>query len=235
MPEVFNDAFARISQASTLEIFAVVAGLLQVLGYIFYIRMSVKNDKKPNPATWIMFAYGTGILAYLEFDLEINPFFLALPIFCAVLSIVVVIYIFWKFEFKKMVWKPDSWMAYAAVAIDISLTIAYVHMKFESESAISGHEKHILTLWFLALSNASTIVSFMPMVKDVIVDHEAEHPLPWFVWGSAYTTLAVVTIFENGFQSEFLVYPAMNLVLHFSIGILASRQWFRSPKPLTHL
>ena len=213
----------------SLAALAIVAGLLQALGYYVYIKKSLKHELEPNPSTWFMFAYGTLTLTVLEWDREANWLLLTLPITCAVLSVFVA-FLCWKRGNLK--W-PKHWIDQSAFATDVLLTIAYVSVwVLTSKDYLSHEHKSLLVLAFLFLTNASTVVSFMPLVKGALDEPRAEHPFPWFIWACAYATLGYVTYGQEGLVSEFMIYPVLNTILHGSVSIIATRRWFcRSASP----
>lgn len=210
---------------------AIVSGLLQALGYAVYIWKSLKHEIEPNPTTWFMFAYGTATLTLLEWDRDASWELLVLPVTCAVLSIFVA-FLCWKRG--KLVW-PSHWMDWSAFGTDVLLTLGYVGIFVAtSQDLVTPELKGALVLAFLLVTNLSTIVSFIPLVRGAYEDPSCEHPLPWLIWASAYATLAYLTFRESGLASEFMIYPASNAVLHGSVGILAIRRWFRHLAPSTH-
>ena len=214
----------------SLGVLAIIAGLLQALGYFIYVKKSLKHEVEPNPTTWLMFAYGTSILTVLEFDLEASWMILVLPIICSVLSVFVALLCLKRGTLR---W-PEKKVDRSAFMIDLALTCAYLSVWYlTSESYLSEEQKGVLVVLFLVLTNASTVVSFAPLIKGAIDDPHLEHPLPWLVWACAYGTLGYVTFYESGLVSEFMIYPALNTLLHASVGIVAIRRWFRPRAPLS--
>lgn len=214
----------------SLAIFAIIAGLLQALGYYIYVQKSLRKEVEPNPTTWFMFAYGTVILTVLEFDLNADWTLLLLPVVCAVSAMFVALLCLKRGTLR---W-PLHWMDRSAFLIDLFLTLAYVGVWYAaSQDMVSEGERTLLVIVFLVLTNLSTIVEFTPLMKGTLEDPRSEHPLPWFVWTGAYATLGYVTFYESGWTSEFMLYPAINTVLHGFVCILATRRWFvrknRSP------
>lgn len=223
---------------STLFTVALFSGLFQALGYLVYIQKSLRKEVakpgqsqekvraeiEPNPTTWLMFAYGTATLAVLEWDHNADWTILILPVTCAVLSLRVA-YICWSQG--KLKW-PDNWMDVAAFMIDVSLTIAYIAVWVASQKAyISDAQRNELVLLFLVLSNSSTTVSFIPLIRGTLKDPRTEHPLPWFIWTCAYLCLGFVTASQYGYASMFMIYPVMNCILHATMSLCASRRFFR--------
>lgn len=201
-----------------LLVLACASGLLQALGYLVYIRKSLSKEIEPNPTTWLMFAYGTALLTVLEWDRDAQWPLLVLPAVCALLSIRVT-FLCWRNG--KLKW-PESWVDRFAFLTDLLLTVAYVSVWYaSSHQVISEQEREALVIAFLLCSNASTVISFIPLMREARKNPEHEHPLPWTIWSSAYGTLAVATILEEGWQTELLIYPATNMLLHGFVAILA--------------
>lgn len=195
-------------------ILGLLAGLLQVCGYIAYIRKSLSNEIQPNPSTWFMFSYGTASLTVLEWDRAAPVELLILPITCAVLSVVVAWYCWQKGTLR---W-PSCWIDRVAFICDLVLTAAYVLARIGSTShMISEQERVMLVIGFLVCSNLSTLVSFIPLMRNA---GEEESSLPWGIWSVAYATLAVTTIITTGY-TELLIYPISNAIWHGLVAVLA--------------
>lgn len=214
----------------SLAMLAIIAGLLQALGYYIYIRKSLRNEVEPNPTTWFMFAYGTVILTVLEFDLNANWTLLLLPVVCAVSAVFVALLCLKRGTLR---W-PKHAIDKSAFVVDVGLTLAYIGVWYAaSQNLVSEGERTLLILTFLVLTNLSTIVEFTPLMKGTLEDPRSEHPFPWFIWTAAYATLGYVTYYESGWTSEFMLYPAINTALHAIVCVLATRRWMirrhRSP------
>ena len=199
---------------------AVAAGLVQALGYLVYFSKSLRHEIEPNPSTWFMFAYGTAMLTILEWDRSAPFELLLLPIVCATLSIGIALICMKR---GKLRW-PKHWIDRFAFLIDLSLTIAYIWVWFSAgNETITEIQREQFVLLFLVLSNASTAVSFVPLLRETAKDPKQEHPLPWLIWTFAYGTLGYATHATYGLWSEFMIYPASNVLLHGLVCILALR------------
>jgi hypothetical protein len=212
--------------------FAILAGLLQALGYLVYMLKSVNGDIVPNPLTWIMFAYGTGILCILEFNREASLALLILPVTCAGLSLLVAGFCIQTGMQRStsknplIEWVQDvlsDRVGLVALATDVTLTIGYVIVWGASKQGIvSDGVRSTATLLFLILTNASTFVSFVPLVLETVQEPEKEHWLPWVTWCLAYITLGAATIMQDGLEKpELLLYPTSCAFLHGAIGLLS--------------
>ncbi len=205
-----------------IYIAALFSGLLQALGYLVYIQKSLRHEVEPNPTTWFMFAYGTATLTVLEWDHQADWLVLILPVTCAILSLRVAAICLSQ---GKLKW-PTSWLDRTAFLMDVSLTLAYITVWLANQKAfITESEHQALVLLFLILSNSSTLVSFIPIIRGTIKSPRNEHPLPWFIWMCAYSTLGYVTVSKYGLVSVFTIYPAMNAVLHGLVGLFALRRF----------
>lgn len=202
-----------------LTTLAVVSGLLQALGYTVYVWKSLRKEVDPNPTTWLMFAYGTAALTILEWDRQAHWQVLILPIVCAVLSVGVAALCAFR---GKLRW-PDDNVSKAAFLTDVVLTVGYITVKVSASTAVlTQEEQAALVLLFLILSNMSTIISFVPLLKDAWEDPSREHPLPWTIWTIAYATLGLVT-YLNGESPELLIYPVSCAMMHGLVALFALR------------
>lgn len=209
---------------TTVYTLALLSGLFQALGYLIYIRKSLRKEVTPNPSTWLMFAYGTATLTLLEWDRSANWMILILPVTCALLSIRVATICFSQGKLSV----PKEWGDRIAFVMDVLLTVAYISVWVASQQeVVTEEQRQELVLWFLVLTNVSTLVSFIPLLGGVLRDPSTEHPWPWIVWATAYSMLGYVTFSQYGLCSVFMLYPASNIVLHGSVGLLALRRFGR--------
>lgn len=209
-------------------ILAILSGLLQIWGYIIYIK---DENIDPNPVTWFMFAYGTAILAVLEWDMSATWPELVLPVVCAVFSIYVS-YKCWrkarainpKKWWPEDWWPDDVWERYSFIS-DIFITVAYIiAWALASFALLASDYKELAVLAFLLLSNLSTIPAFYPLLHETHLHPHKENWLPWFVWTLAYVALALVTLLTHGtFWHILMLYPASNIVMHALVA------WFARP------
>ena len=47
------------------SVLGILAAIFQISGYLFYIRNFLKRSIRPNAASYLMFAYGTSLVAFL--------------------------------------------------------------------------------------------------------------------------------------------------------------------------
>ena len=206
----------------------VLAGLLQALGYLFYLSNA---DIEPNPVSWFMFAYGTLLLTILEWDVGARFAEYFLPLVCGVLSIYVA-FRCWKKarEIHPQHWWPRDWwpentLDKSSFILDICITFGYIAAWFlASYALLDDHSRYIAVLVFLWLSNISTIPSFVPILRSTYHKPQTEHWLPWMVWTLSYSLLAVTTYLYQGTVFHVLMlYPLLSIVFHFAVALLALR------------
>lgn len=197
---------------------AVASAVLQIAGYIIYIRKSLKLELEPHPATWFMFAYGTLILGVLEFDQGAHWTLLLLPGICAALAIVVA-FICWKKG--KLKW-PKHQTDQLSFSADIALTICYVGAwVLLAIGLLNEQERVVGTLVFLVCSNLTTITAFYPLLRETSENPHRELSLPWMVWASAYIVLGMATYISSGLWTALMIYPVLNAILHGFVAFLA--------------
>ncbi len=223
--------------SETLLFLGLLAGLLQLIGYILYIK---DEQIDPNPVTWFMFAYGTAILTVLEWDTNATFAELILPMTCSVLAIYVSARC-WLRAYRKNSsrwwpedwWPDDKWERWSFVS-DIFITVAYIFAWCLATFALlESNHKEYAVLMFLFLSNLSTFPSFYPLLRETYFHPTKENWKPWMVWGIAYTVLALVTFKTHGsFWHPLMFYPISNAFLHCFAGLLALRPMLkRQHKP----
>ena len=208
--------------------FGLLAGFLQLVGYLLYIR---DEEIDPNPATWLMFAYGTFLLTFLEWDREASAAELALPLVCSSMALFVAGRCWWRARradpsrYWPRDWWPDDWRDRASFQADLGLTGLYLGAAALSYSRwIDEDARAIAVVVFLIGANLTTVTAFFPLLRGVVADPSCERSAPWAVWASAYALLGVTTYAIQGeLWSELMLYPVLNAVLHGSIAFLARR------------
>lgn len=195
-----------------------VAGVLMLLGYVLYIRQTLRHEIEPNPTTWTMFAYGTGLLTVLEADRSASFVLLIVPAACALCGLWVAGICLKRGKIK---W-PDERENQISFVTDLLLTIAYITawllLVF---GQIVEEQRAFATLVFLVCSNLTTITAFIPLLRQAKRNPGDERAFPWVVWTFSYATLAVATFYEAGLWTELMIYPIMNTFLHGLVATLA--------------
>lgn len=218
-----------VPPVSDLMLLGIISGVLQLLGYILYIK---NPDIDPNPVTWFMFAYGTGILAILEWDASATWPELFLPITCAVFSIYVS-YRCWRksrqndpIHWWPRDWWPEDRSERIAFISDILITIGYVSAWVLASLAFLSEEYRVLAvLMFLFLSNVSTFPSFYPLIRETYLHPEREASAPWLIWAVAYAVLTYITYeTHDAIFHPLMFYPISNVFLHGLMAWLASKK-----------
>jgi hypothetical protein len=177
----------------------ILAGLLQVTGYVLYYVPLYKGTTRPNISGWALWSFGTlvGLLSYKGMTHDWAK--IILPILCNLSCLFIFIYALRKGNYKPFDEREKRvGKIYFLAAVAALFTPTYGNL----------------------IQQFGTLVSFWPYIKSVRNGTAIEKPLPWFVWAAAYSTLLVVCLLKfNGWQE--LVYPINCLVLHGTIGILA--------------
>ena len=193
----------------------IVAALLQFMGYIVYGFKVLRKDILPNPASWLMFAYGTSLLVILEWDQGATTAVLALPIICAFSSIGVAFYSLRKTK----VWWPEHVLDRFSFMLDIILTVAYMSAWILlTRGLIDQQTKNLATTIILICWNAGILTAFFPLLRQVYHHPSTEHAVPWVLWTGAYGILSLLTLAAKGAWSVLLLYPMINFVIHASIA-----------------
>lgn len=197
---------------------AILSGVLQVAGYVLYIKKTLGKEINPNPTSWLMWAYGTTLVLVLELDRNAGWEILLLPFLCAVSSLGVAV-ICWKHGVLR--W-PSHVADKAALGVDIALTIAYISAWALMSSGILSEEgKESADVLILVTTSLSTVITYGPMIRNLWSHPNDEQWLPWAVWTSAYALLFLTTLLSPEWTWDLLVYPATCFFLSGAVAILA--------------
>ena len=185
----------------------IVAGLLQFLGYVLYIRGVRKLGTTPNASSWAIWAFG-GLLNLFSYNQLVGDLVKEiLPFVCSLCCIGSFLF-FWKRGSMRWPDKSD----WAILAVDCLITV-YWFVTGSSEANL--------------LYQVGTVISFIPICRGMLKKTDREEPLPWVVWALAYATLCL-TVIMRWQKWEDLVYPGVCLVLHFITAVLAHKTKNRS-------
>lgn len=192
---------------------AILAAVLQALGYLLYARLFLKKVIRPNAASSLMFAYGTFLLVLLEYGDGAAWPVLALPATCAMLSIGIAILCL-----RKGATEAVDGVEKTAFSADVWLTVLWTAIAF-GYGDISP-----FSAGFLLAGNVTTLTAFFPVLRSTWRTPERERPEPWLVWTAAYSVLTVVTLLaDQGRHPALLAYPLLSVVLHGSVALMAVR------------
>jgi SET domain len=196
---------------TTADVLGVSAALLQVCGYLLYVRKFVGSSIRPNAASWLMFSYGTTLLVALEAVNGATWPVMALPAICAAMSVGVA-YLCLQPGATDPIERPEK----IVFGADVLLSIAFICMVWGI--AFQGASKPV----FLILGNITTFTAFLPILISTWKKPEREHPAAWIVWTVAYLLLFVATIWaDRGANPSLLIYPTLSMVLHGAIAAFA--------------
>ncbi len=176
----------------TAIFFAVVSGLLQILGYIVYNFKVRKSGMEPDSASWGIWTFGS-LMNMLSYATLTNDWVKdILPIACSVSCIVTFVIMLRR---GQMHW-PDmtGWMMFL---VDLVITIIWY---FTSATEAS------------LLYQIGTVASYVPMVIGVKNGTDKEDPLPWFIWTLAYGIFMISVMLRLNNWPE-LAYPVTCFVV----------------------
>lgn len=198
----------------TGSVLGVLAAIFQISGYLLYIRNFLRHSIRPNAASYLMFAYGTSLVAFLAWENGAQWPELLLLVACATMSVIVALMCL-----RKNATEPVDRFEAIVFSADLWLTIGYAALVF------SQVEKLAYVAAFLVLGNVTTLTSFMPILRSTWRDPRREQPLPWIVWSIAYLLLTAATLQLTGLsQPVLLFYPLANVVLHTAMALFSLRK-----------
>lgn len=181
------------------KLLGIVVALTQIGGYFAYYK-SLEKNVRPNTTSWTIWTIGA-ILELVSYVFLTQDFIkILLPIVCSISCLVLYVYILSKGKFHKLS-KTDIFI--------LTADFAALGLWYLTSSALIGN---------IALQ-ISTIISFIPIYREVYDEDENETQLPWIIWSIAYF-LDVGLVFARWEKWGDLVYPLTNGILHFLMWIL---------------
>lgn len=169
---------------SLFEIIGLLAGIAQIIGYVWYTIYVVRNIIKPNTGSWSIWAYGNAIICWNYIFLTNGNFSLTfketLPVVCSVCCLLVAILFF----FLRKLEKPKLYEVIIFI-VDLCITVYWI---------LTGETKvtHILL-------QISVGISFIPIIRETIQDPTSERSGPWFVWSIAYVMFFISELSTGNF------------------------------------
>lgn len=183
----------------------VLIGVIHLLGYWIYYRMSsLHKETSPNTASWSIWAFGS-IINLLTYASMSNDWVKdILPAVCSLACIVVYVGYLRQGKFKM-----PGLTDILIFSTDIVATIVWL----VANSPLIGN----------MACQASTILSYLPIIRETMKDPRKEKPLPWFIWTAAYG-LDVILVIMRWQQWGDVVYPAVSFILCLIMLIIANRR-----------
>lgn len=210
---------------SLVPLLGLVAGALQAAGYGLYLRHALRAETRPNPASWLMFAYGTGLVVLLEGVSGGAWPVLLLPAICAVSSIVVAAQSLRHGANLRDLDRADL----IAFGLDVAITVAYLATwTAQARGLVDPRSFGAVNGLLLAGAAGTSITSFVPILRSTYRAPEYERPGPWIIWTGAYGTLGLVTLLSSA-SVILLIYPGINLLLHALVAALSVRRSVGTP------
>lgn len=178
----------------------VTAGIIQLIGYAVYNLHLWKSQNSANAASWAIWTFGSILNFWLYCGLSHDWAKEALPLLCSIGCIGTFVHLWIKNGFGKP--SPFDWWI---LGIDFAIVTYWTFS--------SGDEASLLY-------QGSTIISFIPMIRGLLNKEDYENPWAWAIWSIAYELMIITVMFRfEKWQDWF--YPAVCLVLHFTVAIIA--------------
>lgn len=181
---------------------SILAGILQLAGYLVYNKKVLSGKIIPNTASWFIWAMG-GVLTTVSYIFVSGDWVKdILPVICSLSVIFIFIFCLVKGHFKKI----DSF-EWVVIVLDISITIYWYVSK----------EPFITNVLYIL----SAFPSFIPIIRYVWKNPLSENATPWMLWSVAYFLMTITVIIRYEKWQD-LFYPVVLFFLHIIVAILAS-------------
>ncbi len=209
--------------------------VLEAVGYLLYIRSSLRKDTNPNPTSWLMFAYTAMFTAIVEHDRHASDLLIIQPIAAAVFNFRIALIVFERRKKGRFWWWPEHWLDRTMFVSNAVLTVVYgMAWLLQQLQLISENERQLVALAFLIGLNGSIAVSFIPLIRNLYENPGEEYPLPWIIWIASLSLLTMLTVQNlDGKNGETMIYPLIMLVSHLIVLALSLRRNRKESADLT--
>jgi uncharacterized protein len=196
--------------------------VLQLIGYLVYVRYFLKDAIRPNAVSWIMFAYGTAFIVFLEWRSGAVWNVLVLPVVCSAMSLLVA-----AMCIRSRLGEPTNALERGAFAADLALTVGYLGLR---STSLAGP---LFNAGFIIASNLTAVTAFLPILWSTWKEPDNEKIAPWVFWSMAYGVLTISTLLSVGISAPtLLIYPILSLVIHGAMVVIIVGGARRASSPL---
>jgi hypothetical protein len=181
---------------------AIAASVLNLVGYIWYIRDLVRGTTRPNVSSWMVWMGVTvvSVSSYVTATGDPVKSIFSWSILAA--NIITFFFIIRRARFSAL-----SRLDISALVIGLVAAAAWLF----TTSAWWGN---ILIQFAIVIGGVPTLVSVWRQPYN-------ERPWPWLLWGVAFICQTAVILTRWTRQPLELVYPLIGVVLYSGVGILA--------------
>ncbi len=182
---------------------ALVASVLNLVGYVWYDRDLLRGAIKPNLSSWLIWV-GITLLSVSSYTLATGDLVKsALSLSILLANVVTIFLILRRAHFSRLAGIDIAAIAIAAAAAAV--------WKF-SDNALLGN----------AVIQAAIVVGGIPTIRSVWMNPQNEKPGPWLLWGLAFIAATVVVLLRWTGKPLELLYPVLGILLYGSVGVLAA-------------
>lgn len=181
-----------------------LAVLLNTLGYVLYFLQIKRGDSEPKLISWWLWSF-LSVLNFLSYR-EMTDLFLSMQFFSDAL-LCVAIFIYAYFHKKIVVWSREDYEV-------LGLGILAIIIWWQFKEAVFAN----VIVFFCY------IISFYPMIKEVIKNPNCENPLSWYICTLGYGLHIYAIYLEENSENLDYLNPITLFVLHLVIALFAKKK-----------
>lgn len=199
---------------SPLFLLSVTVFVLHLIGYTLYAVNTLREEIKPNAASWLMWMFG-GVIEYATYEaIDSETWFSSsLPIACLIgLGMIFLATAYVQIR-HRLRGENSSATFHKPKALDFGL------ISFDASAGLIWIFFNLPTLANI-LAVSSSIVTFIPIWRTTLATGE-EKAAPWIFWCLAYAGMALIVLIEGGHAMvNQLFYPLYYFLLHSIVLVL---------------
>lgn len=211
----FSEVLPAIEPIS-LESLGTVSAIIMFLGYCTYAAYLVNNKTEANATTWILTSIGSATLFVSEFlygvpwnALKTDAVDTIAAVCIAAVALSIGNFTPWTKRDKKIA----GWFL---LLFAIYLLGDYLQRAYTFEGVIVL----VLTAGVIILYNITTILEFLPILRETWKTPEKELPWAWYIWTISYLLYLLVRIGEQ-VPIVALINPILSVGIHFLMVLIS--------------
>ena len=187
------------------ELLAVLASLLNIVGFVVYNKQIFTGKNTPNITSWGIWAFVT-VLNFLSYKTMSDDWVKSIfPTISSLMCILTFLVALATGKFVRV-------NRYDAIPLALGIMASLVWWWFESATYAN------------LLLQLAIAIGFVPTFRSVWVSPKNEKPLAWFIWGIGFGFGGIVVLMRWNDQYQDVVYYADCFVLHLAVGVTALRK-----------
>jgi len=199
----------------SLDSLGTFAAIIMGFGYVVYAYFLFQHRTRANATAWGLMCISASTFLVVEYIYGVPWNALKLGAVDAVIAFLIM-------GFAYSIGRMQHWSPHDKKLILWYLLLLAIYLigdAVDRNSLVQNQFIPFLQIGIIIIYNITTIIEFIPIIRETWLKNEDELPYAWIIWTSSYLLYLYVRILED-VDVVNLVYPIVSILLHGSIAIL---------------